>query len=92
MKLVEITLSESTFKNERLIEELKQHKQETRVRLSLGSADIRWGDCSKIAAIVEGHTLCRGEEQDGVILFLTLEQLCHSVCRATVSGQREWLP
>ncbi len=69
MKLVEITLSESTFKTERLVEELKQHKHETRVRLSLGSADIRWGDCSKIAAIVDGHTLCRGEEQGAVCPF-----------------------
>lgn len=62
MKVVEVSLADTTFKTSHLIEELDKHKKDVRVRLLLGSADIRWGDCSKIAAIVDGHPLCRGGE------------------------------
>ncbi len=87
--VVDVVLADSSFKTDLLVDQLEKMKRPTRVRLKLGSADMRWGDCAKIATIIDGRPFCEGGAD--VFLFASSQsptQLRCLISLATPSGQR----
>jgi ankyrin repeat protein/GTPase SAR1 family protein/Ran GTPase-activating protein (RanGAP) involved in mRNA processing and transport len=57
MKPQVVDLSNEPFKIETLAGLLEQHESK-KIVLNLSSAEIRWGDCAKIVAVLDAHPTC----------------------------------